>query len=93
MGVSIGDRDYWGRGFGTDAVRLIVQYGFLELDLRRISLGLHAYNERALKSYEKCGFKMEGRMRGEGWRDGVHYDSFWMGILREEWLAQQGMQP
>jgi RimJ/RimL family protein N-acetyltransferase len=90
MGISIGDRDYWGRGYGSDAVRLILQYGFLELNLRRISLGLHAYNERALKSYEKCGFVMEGRMRGEGWRDGVHYDSLWMGILREEWAAQAG---
>jgi RimJ/RimL family protein N-acetyltransferase len=74
-------------------MRLIVQYGFLELNLRRISLGLHAYNERALKSYEKVGFKLEGRMRGEGWRDGVHYDSLWMGILREEWLALQERQP
>ncbi len=90
LGISVGDRDYWSRGYGTDAVRLILQYGFLELSLRRISLGLHSYNERALKSYEKCGFKMEGRMRGEGWRDGVHYDSLWMGILHEEWFAQTG---
>jgi RimJ/RimL family protein N-acetyltransferase len=72
---------------------LILQYGFLELNLRRISLGLHAYNERARKSYEKAGFVMEGRMRGEGWRDGVHFDSLWMGILREEWFAQQGAKP
>jgi len=93
MGISIGERDYWGKGYGTDAVRLILQYGFIELNLYRISLGLHAYNERALKSYEKAGFKMEGRMRGEGWRDGVHYDSLWMGILREEWFEQQGAQP
>jgi RimJ/RimL family protein N-acetyltransferase len=93
MGISIGDRAYWSKGYGTDAVRLILQYGFLELNLRRISLGLHAYNERAFKSYEKCGFVMEGRMRGEGWRDGVHYDSLWMGILREEWFAQTGARP
>ncbi len=86
LGISIGDREYWGRGYGTDAMRLIVQYGFIELNLRRISLGLHAYNERALKSYEKVGFKLEGRMRGEGLRDGVRFDSLWMGILREEWL-------
>jgi len=93
MGISIGERDYWGKGYGTDAVRLILQYGFIELNLYRISLGLHAYNERALKSYEKAGFKMEGRMRGEGWRDGVHYDSLWMGILCEEWFAMQERQP
>jgi len=90
LGISIGERDYWGRGYGTDAMRLAVQYAFLELGLRRVSLGLHAYNERALKSYQKVGFKMEGRMRGEGLRDGVRYDSLWMGILREEWLALAG---
>jgi RimJ/RimL family protein N-acetyltransferase len=90
LGISIGERDYWSKGYGTDAMRLIVQYGFIELNLRRISLGLHAYNERALKSYEKVGFKLEGRTRGEGLRDGVRFDSLWMGILREEWLALQG---
>ncbi len=87
LGISIGERDYWGKGYGTDAMRLAVQYGFLELNLRRISLGLHAYNERALKSYEKVGFKLEGRTRQDGLRDGVRYDSLWMGILREEWFA------
>jgi RimJ/RimL family protein N-acetyltransferase len=86
LGISIGDRDYWGRGYGTDAMRLIVQYGFIELNLRRITLGLHAYNERAFKSYEKVGFKLEGRMRGEGLRDGVRFDGLYMGILREDWM-------
>jgi RimJ/RimL family protein N-acetyltransferase len=90
LGISIGERNYWGKGYGTDAMRLIVQYGFVELNLRRISLGLHAYNERALKSYQKVGFQLEGRTRGEGLRDGVRFDSLWMGILREEWFALQG---
>jgi RimJ/RimL family protein N-acetyltransferase len=84
--ILLGDRDYWGRGYGTDTMRLILQYGFFELNLRRITLGLHAYNERALKTYEKVGFKLEGRMRGEGLRDGVRFDSLWMGILREDWM-------
>ncbi len=69
-------------------MRLIVQYGFIELNLRRITVGLHSYNPRALKSYEKVGFKMEGRVRGEGLRDGQRYDGLYMGILREEWMAQ-----
>ncbi len=85
--IVVGDRDYWGKGYGTDAMRSIVQYGFVELNLRRITLGLHSYNPRALKSYEKVGFKMEGKMRGEGLRDGQRYDGFYMGILREEWLS------
>jgi RimJ/RimL family protein N-acetyltransferase len=90
LGIVIGDRDYWGKGYGTDAMRLIVQYGFMELNLRRISLALHSYNTRALKSYEKVGFKMEGTMRGEVLREGKRTDSFFMGILREEWLAFLG---
>lgn len=87
LGIFIGEREYWGKGFGTDAMRLIVGYGFGELNLRRITLGLHSYNERALKSYQKVGFQLEGRARGEGLRDGVRYDGLYMGILREEWLA------
>ncbi len=93
LGIVVGDRAYWGRGYGADAVRLILQYGFVELNLRRISLGVHAYNARAIKTYEKAGFQMEGRMRSEGLRDGVRYDGIYMGILREEWLAQKGAQP
>ena len=87
LGISIGERDYWSKGYGTDAMRLAVQYAFVELNLRRVSLGLHAYNERALKTYQKVGFQLEGRSRGEGLRDGVRFDTLWMGILREEWLA------
>jgi RimJ/RimL family protein N-acetyltransferase len=87
LGISIGERDYWSKGYGTDIMRLALQYAFVELNLRRVSLGLHAYNERALKTYQKVGFKLEGRSRGEGFRDGVRFDTLWMGILREEWLA------
>lgn len=87
LGIAVGEREYWGKGYGSEAVSLAVQYAFIELNLRRVSLGLHAYNERARKAYEKVGFKFEGTMRGEGLRDGVRYDSLWMGILRDEWLA------
>jgi RimJ/RimL family protein N-acetyltransferase len=90
VGIVIGEREYWGKGYGTDAMRLIVQYGFMEANLRRISLALHSYNGRALKSYEKVGFKMEGTMREEVLREGRRSDTFFMGILREEWLNMQG---
>lgn len=85
LGIFIGERDHWSKGYGTDAMRLIVQYGFSELNLRRITLGLHKYNERALKSYLKVGFQIEGRVHDEGLRDGVRYDGLYMGLLREEW--------
>ena len=87
--IVIGERDHWDKGYGTDAMRLIVQYGFIEANLRRISLGVHSYNPRAFRAYEKVGFKMEGRIREEGLRDGRRYDGLYMGVLREEWLAKQ----
>jgi RimJ/RimL family protein N-acetyltransferase len=90
VGIVIGERDYWGKGYGTDAMRLIVQYGFIEANLRRVSLSLHSYNERALKSYEKVGFKLEGTMRQDTLREGRRTHGLFMGILREEWLALQG---
>jgi RimJ/RimL family protein N-acetyltransferase len=89
VGIAIGERDFWGRGYGTEAMQLVLGYAFLELNLRRVSLALHAYNERALKSYEKAGFKLEGVMRGEVLREGRRTDTLFMGILREEWLQGQ----
>ena len=88
FGISIGDRNYWSKGYGTDAVRLTIGYGFNELNLRRISLSLNDYNERALKSYLKAGFQVEGRAREESLRDGIYYDGIYMGILREEWIEK-----
>src|SRR5512133_3737314 len=63
VGIGIGDRDAWSKGYGTDAMTLCLRYAFLELCVQRVSLGLHEYNPRALRSYEKVGFRMEGRMR------------------------------
>lgn len=89
VGIGIGEREFWGKGYGTDMMKLCLQYAFTELNVYRISLGLHAYNPRALKSYEKAGFRLEGRTRGDVMREGEHHDSLWMGILREEWLQMQ----
>jgi RimJ/RimL family protein N-acetyltransferase len=88
VGIAIGERTDWGEGFGTDAMRLIVRYGFGELNLRRITLGVFSYNPRAIRSYEKAGFVVEGRWRKAVQRDGQRHDEIIMGILREEWQAQ-----
>jgi RimJ/RimL family protein N-acetyltransferase len=94
VGIGIGERDYWGKGYGTDAMKLCLQYAFMELGAQRVSLGLLEYNARALKSYEKAGFKLEGRMRQEMLREGKRTDTLWMGILRDEWLQMQnGAKP
>ena len=85
VGIGIGDRQYWGKGYGTDAMRVILRYGFTELNLHRVSLFLFEYNARALRSYEKAGFVVEGRLRQATQREGQRRDDLCMGILREEW--------
>jgi RimJ/RimL family protein N-acetyltransferase len=89
VGIGIGDREYWSRGYGTDTMKLCLQYAFMELGAERVSLGLHEYNPRALRTYEKAGFRLEGRTRQDVQREGRRYDSLWMGVLREEWIQMQ----
>jgi RimJ/RimL family protein N-acetyltransferase len=89
VGIGLGDRDYWGKGYGTDAMKLGVRYSFMELGAQRVSLGLHEYNLRALRSYEKAGFRLEGRTRQDMLREGKRTDTLWMGVLRDEWLQMQ----
>ena len=89
VGLGIGEREFWSKGYGSDMMKLCQGYVFDELGLQRLSLGLHEYNPRALKSYEKCGFRLEGRTRKDLMREGKRYDSLWMSILRDEWLQRQ----
>jgi RimJ/RimL family protein N-acetyltransferase len=89
VGLGIGEREFWSKGYGTDMMKLCMQYVFTELCLERLSLGLHEYNPRALRAYEKCGFRLEGRTRKDIMREGRRTDTLWMGILREEWLQLQ----
>jgi len=89
VGLGIGERDFWSKGYGTDMMNICLRYAFTELGLRRVSLGLHSYNTRALRSYEKAGFHLEGRTRQDVFREGQRTDTLYMGILREEWLQRQ----
>ncbi|RPJ49174.1 MAG: N-acetyltransferase, partial [Chloroflexi bacterium] len=89
VGIGIGEREYWGKGYGTDSMNLILRFAFESLNLRRVSLDVFEYNERAHQSYCKCGFKEEGRMRQWMQRGGERFDLIFMGILREEWEERQ----
>jgi RimJ/RimL family protein N-acetyltransferase len=89
VGIGIGEREFWGQGFGTDAMREVLRYGFVELNLRRISLDVFGYNQRGYKSYLKAGFTEEGRIRDYLNRGRRRWDLIYMGILREEWEARQ----
>lgn len=88
VGIGIGDRADWGQGYGTDAMRVLLGYAFRELDLSRVTLGTFAYNRRAIRSYEKNGFRVEGQLRQSLHRGGRRYDEVVMGVLRREWEAQ-----
>jgi len=85
FGIMIGDRDYWGKGFGAEASRLMVEYGFYKLNLHRIDLGVFAEHDAAVRCYEKIGFKIEGRMREDLFQGGEYKDRVWMGLLRSEY--------
>lgn len=91
VGIALGDRDLWGKGYGTDAMRIMLRYAFQELNLRRVTLNVFEYNPRAVRSYEKVGFRHEGRQRSALLRDGRRWDILYMGILRQEWQAQNAL--
>lgn len=88
VGIGVGDREFWGKGYGTDAIQVILRYAFQELNLRRVSLDTFEYNPRAVRSYEKAGFVHEGAARDFLQREGQRWDLIFMGVLREEWLAK-----
>jgi RimJ/RimL family protein N-acetyltransferase len=87
LDVCIGDKTRWGQGYGTDATRALVRFGFEEMNLNRIWLLVHADNARAIRCYEKVGFVREGVKRQVVYRDGEYVDEVTMSILREEYLA------
>jgi diamine N-acetyltransferase len=85
FGITIGEKDYWSRGYGTEAARLIINYGFEVLNLYRINSGVISFNERSLRMHRSVGFKEEGRQRGNIYKNGKFHDIIILGMLREEW--------
>jgi len=98
LGILIGNKDYWGQGYGTEAINLLVDYGFNILNLHNIKLNVYSFNQRAIKCYKKCGFKEIGRRREARVVAGEKYDVVYMDLLASEFegkiggLIQQGNQ-
>jgi RimJ/RimL family protein N-acetyltransferase len=88
IGISIGEKELWGQGLGTDAMNALLDFGFGQLRLERLWLEVYDYNARARRSYEKCGFTLEGTERHAIFKHGRHHDVLMMSILSEEWAAQ-----
>ena len=90
VGLGIGETEYWSKGYGTDVMNVLLRFAFTEINLRRVTLTVFEYNPRAIRSYEKAGFRHEGRLRSLLNREGQRWDELFMGILREEWMEQNG---
>ena len=84
LGIFIGDKNYRDKGYGTEAIRLLLDYGFNYMNLNNIKLDVIEFNERAIKCYEKCGFKEYGRRRKASFINGKYYNRIEMEILSEE---------
>ena len=88
--VTIGEKQYWGKGYGKDAVKKFLKYSFIEEKLNKVFLYVLEWNEVAFNLYKKCGFKVEGKFRKHiKHNDGKYYDAYFMGILRDEFLGEK----
>lgn len=88
LGIFIGNKNYWSKGYGTEAIQLLLDFGFNYLNLNNIDLALMEFNQRALKCYQKCGFKEMGRKRKCRFINGQYYDTIYMDILAEEFKGE-----
>ena len=84
LGIVIGNKEYWGKGYGTDAIKTLLAHAFNQMNLYKVYLRVFEYNQRGIRCYEKCGFKEEGRLRKGQFYNGKYYDVILMGILKDE---------
>ena len=91
IGIMIGDKEYWGKGYGSDALKVLIKFIFEEVNMKKIKLGVFSFNNRAIACYKKVGFKEEGILKNELYRSGKYYDIVQMAIFKDEWIniAQQ----
>jgi RimJ/RimL family protein N-acetyltransferase len=89
LGIMIGNKDEWNKGYGTETMSLLVKHCFETLNLNRVSLVVYAENLRGKRAYLKAGFVEEGRMREAVYKRGKYDDALIMSVLRSEWLARK----
>ncbi len=85
IGIFIGEKRFWNQGFGREAMRLMLQFGFETVNLHRIYLRVFENNPRAIRSYEQAGFVHEGRERESHFFGGKYIDTLLMSVIRPEW--------
>lgn len=89
VGIFIGDKDLWGKGYGTDAMSVLIAFIFEQMNIHKIKLNVYSFNERAIKSYKKVGFTVEGILREEIFKEGKYHDEIVMGLLCDEYFEQK----
>ena len=85
-GTMIGDKRFWGRGYGTDAKMLLIWYAFRVLNLRRINSHVMAFNKRSIKCQLRCGYRIEGVKRKEVYKNGRYHDLVMLAVFRRGWF-------
>ncbi len=88
MGIIIGEREYWSKGYGADAVNTLLRFAFEEMNLNRVWLTVVAEHQGAIRCYEKCGFREEARLRQDIFKGGRFHDYVLMGVLRSEFALR-----
>lgn len=89
VGIAIGEPQYRGKGYGTESMNLLLKFAFRGLNMHRVNLNVFAFNQRAIRCYEKCGFKYEGTSRELIYKEDKRWDVLCMGILQQEWESLQ----
>jgi len=84
LAIIIGEKVYWSQGYGSEVIQALLEYGFTQLNLNRIWLGVTDMNARAQRTYEKAGFVREGLLREKFYIEGAYHDDIMMSILRRE---------
>ncbi|MBO0994436.1 GNAT family N-acetyltransferase [Bacillus sp. SD088] len=88
--IDIGEKKYWGEGYGSEGLKLLLDYAFYEMNLHRVSLQVFSFNNRAIRLYKKIGFHEEGNSRESLFREGKWHDIIHMGLLQNEYFEKQG---
>jgi len=89
VGLFIGDKSCWNKGYGTEVMRLLLRHGFETLNLNRIFLRVDAANLGGIRAYEKAGFVHEGRFRQGTFQGGEYRDMLFLSVLRSEWIPEK----
>ena len=88
LGIMIGNKEFWGKGYGTEAIKLVLDYAFKRLNLHKVTAGIAAIHQASIKAFQGAGFEIEAQLKSQFFLDGKYYDSLYLGITREDYLKK-----